>query len=54
MLPKDGIGDRRLEYDAMSWLVDWDFDGGMCQTVETELIDALFAMIVKLKEKKAI
>lgn len=49
-LPDDGVSDRRLEFDGFHWIVDWDSFDKIHQTMQVELIDALYEMIVKLKE----
>ena len=53
MLPKeDRAGERSMVYDGLEWVVNWDNDDGTInQVVAPELIDALYAMIVKLKEE---
>lgn len=52
MLPmEDRIGERSMVYDGLEWVVNWDNDDGTInQVVATELIDALYDMVVKLKE----
>ena len=56
MLPmEDRIGERRMVYDELEWVVDWDNDDGTInQVVATELIDVLYNMIIKLKEEGVI
>ena len=49
-LPNDGVSDRRLEFDCFHWIVDWDSFGKIHQTMQVELVDALYDMVVKLKE----
>lgn len=51
MLPNDHYPDRRLEYDGIRWVVDWDVEGKIMQTMSVELIDALYDMITRLKEE---
>ena len=53
-LPDDGVSDRRLEFDGFHWLVDWDSFDKIRQTMRVELIDALYDMLVKLKEERVI
>lgn len=53
-LPDDGVSDKRLEFDGFHWFVDWDSFDEIHQTVQVELIDALYDMILELKEKGAI
>ena len=54
LLPDDMVADRRLEFDGFHWFVDWDSFDKIHQTVGIELVDALYAMIVKLKEEGVI
>lgn len=56
MLPmEDRTGERSMVYDGLEWVVNWDNDdGAINQVVATELIDALYGMIVKLKEEGVI
>ena len=56
MLPmEDRAGERSMVYDGLEWVVNWDNDDGTInQVVATELIDALYDMVVKLKEKGVI
>ena len=56
MLPmEDRTGERSMVYDGLEWVVNWDNDDGTInQVVATELIDALYDMIVKLKEEGVI
>lgn len=56
MLPMDDrAGERSMLYDGLEWVVNWDNDDGTInQVVATELIDALYDMIVKLKEEGVI
>ncbi len=51
-LPDDGVSCKRLEFDGFHWFVDWDSFDKIHQTMQVELVDALFAMIVQLKEEK--
>lgn len=51
MLPDDGVADRRLEFDGFHWFVDWDSFDKIHQTMGVELVDALYDMIIKLKEE---
>ena len=54
MLPKDEYPGRRLEFDGYNWVVDWDAEQKIMQTMGVELIDALYEMLVMLKEKGVI
>lgn len=54
LLPYDGVSDKRLEFDGFHWLVDWDTSDKIHQTMQVELIDALYDMVVKLKEEGVI
>ena len=54
MLPKNEYPHRRLEFDGIHWLVDWDAEGLFMQTMRVELIDALYDMILNLKEEGVI
>lgn len=54
LLPDDGVTDRRLEFDSFLWIVDWDSFDKMHQTISVELVDALYDMVVKLKEEGVI
>ena len=56
MLPKaDRAGERSVVYDGLEWVIDWDNDDGTInQVVATELIDALYDMVVKLKDEGVI
>lgn len=56
MLPmEDRAGERSMVYDGLEWVVNWDNDdGSINQVVATELIDALYDMCVKLKERGVI
>ena len=51
MLPKNGTRTKNIEFDGLEWFIDWDFDTSIYQTASSELIDALFDIIVKLKEE---
>jgi hypothetical protein len=53
MLPHNEDTPHQLSCDDMEWVVQWD-SGFICQTVAVELIDALFDMVVKLKEEGVI
>ena len=53
-LPDDGVSDRRLEFDGFHWIVDWDSFDKIHQTMQVELVDALYDMVVKLKEEGVI
>ena len=53
-LPDDGVSDKRLEFDGFHWLVDWDSFDKIHQTMQVELVDALYDMVVKLKEEDVI
>lgn len=53
-LPDDGVSDRRLEFDGFHWIVDWDSFDKIHQTMQVELVDALYEMVVKLKEEGVI
>ena len=52
MLPmEDRAGERSMVYDGLEWVINWDNDDGTInQVVATEFVDALYDMIVKLKE----
>ena len=52
MLPmEDRVGERSMVYDGLEWVVNWDNDDGKInQVVATELIDALYDMVIKLKD----
>lgn len=56
MLPmEDRAGERSMVYDGLEWVVNWDNDDGTInQVAATELIDALYDMVVKLKEEGVI
>lgn len=54
LLPDDGVSDRRLEFDGFHWIVDWDSFDKIHQTMQVELVDALYDMIIKLKEEGVI
>lgn len=56
MLPmEDRVGERSMVYDGLEWVVNWDNDDGTInQVVATELIDALYDMVIKLKEEGVI
>ena len=54
MLPKDDVCHKAFEFDGFEWYVDWDTDGKLSQTSGVELIDALYYMVVKLKEEGVI
>lgn len=56
MLPQEDMpGERSMVYDGLEWVVNWDNDDGTInQVVATELIDALYDMVVKLKEEGVI
>lgn len=53
-LPDEGVSDRRLEFDGFHWIVDWDSFDKIHQTMQVELVDALYAMILRLKEEGVI
>lgn len=53
-LPDDGVSDKRLEFDGFHWFVDWDSFDKIHQTMQVELVDALYDMVVKLKEEGVI
>lgn len=54
MLPmEDRAGERSMVYDGLEWVVNWD-DDAINQVVATELIDALYDMIIMLKEEGVI
>lgn len=54
MLPmEDRAGERSMVYDGLEWVVNWDNDDGKInQVVATELVDALYDMIIKLKRRE--
>lgn len=56
MLPmEDRAGERSIVYDGLEWVANWDNDDGTInQVVAIELIDALYDMLIKLKEKGVI
>ena len=56
MMPReDRSGFRSMEYDGLEWVVNWDNDDGKInQVVANELNDALYDMIIKLKEEGVI
>lgn len=54
MLSNDDVATTRFEYDGFNWFVDWDSLDHMRQTSGVELIDALYNMVVKLKEEGVI
>lgn len=56
MLPmEERAGERSIVYDGLEWVINWDNDDGTInQVVATELIDALYDMILKLKEEGVI
>lgn len=49
-LPDYGVSDRRIEFDGFHWIVDWDSFDKILHTLQAELIDALYDMVIKLKE----
>lgn len=53
MLPmEDRVGERSMVYDGLEWVVNWDNDDGTInQVVATELIDALYDMVIVLKRQ---
>ena len=53
-LPDDGVSNKRLEFDCFHWFVDWDHFDKIHQTIQVELVDALYDMCVKLKEEGVI
>lgn len=53
-LPNDGVSDKRLEFDGFHWFVDWDSFDKIRQTVGVELVDALYDMLVDIKEEGVI
>lgn len=54
MLPReDRAGERSIVYDGLEWVVNWD-DDTIHQVVATELIDALYEMVINLKEEGVI
>ena len=53
-LPDDGVSNKRLEFDCFYWIVDWDSFDKIHQTMQVELVDALYEMADKLKEKGVI
>lgn len=56
MLPmEDRAGERSMVYDGLEWVINWDnADGAINQVVATELVDALYNMIIKLKDEGVI
>ena len=53
-LPDDGVSNKRLEFDCFHWFVDWDHFDKIHQTMQVELVDALYDMCVELKEEGVI
>lgn len=53
-LPNDGVSNKRLEFDCFHWFVDWDHFDKIHQTIQVELVDALYDMCVELKEEGVI
>lgn len=53
-LPYDGVSDRKLEFDGFHWVVDWDSFDKIHQTMQVELVDALYDMILRLKDEGVI
>ena len=53
-LPDDGVMAKKLEFDGFHWFVDWDSFDKIRQTMAVELVDALYDMIVELKEEEVI
>lgn len=53
-LPDDGVSNKRLEFDCFHWFVDWDYFDKIHQTIQVELVDALYDMVVELKEEGVI
>lgn len=49
-LPDDGVSYKRLEFDGFHWFVDWDSFDKIRQTMGVELVDALYDMLVDIKE----
>lgn len=54
MLLNDDFGTKAFEFDGFNWWVDWDTADSIQQTSGVELVDALYDMIVKLKEEGVI
>lgn len=54
MLSNDDVATTRFEYDGFYWYVDWDSLDKIHQTDGVELIDALYDMIIRLKEEGVI
>ena len=54
MLPDDDVATTGFEYDGFNWFVDWDSFDKIHQTVGVELVDALYDMIIMLKEEGVI
>lgn len=52
--PDDGVSNKRLEFDCFHWFVDWDHFDKIHQTIQVELVDALYDMCVNLKEEGVI
>ena len=50
-LPDDRVSNKRLEFDCFHWFVDWDHFDKIYQTIQVELVDALYDMCVKFKEE---
>lgn len=53
-LPDDGVSDRRLEFDGFHWFVDWDSSDKIRQSMGVELVDALYDMVIQIKEEGVI
>ena len=53
-LPNDGVSDKRLELDGIRWFVSWDSFDKPRLTVGIELVDALYDMLVDIKEEGVI
>lgn len=51
MLQNDDAMSIAIEFDGFKWYIDWDSFNPIKQAANVELIDALFDMVVKLKEE---
>jgi hypothetical protein len=54
VLSNDDVATTKFVYDRFNWFVDWDLFDKIHQTVGVELVDALYDMVIKLKENGVI
>lgn len=54
MLSNDDVVTTRFEYDRFNWVVDWGSFDKIHRTLGSELVDALYDMIIKLKKEGVI